>query len=168
MIMFNVARQLYIFEKGDSPSMKQAIVESISNPMPKYQTSFPAFGQPMEMVVDIKAKVGDESMEFKQLPSGQSVYTYNNVVVTDSKEAMNAELENAMRTSKSVLDSVPMHENAIKCYNKFLMELNPQFAKEKQQEDRISGMEGRMLGIEQSLSSIQGLLDAMVNGNKQS
>lgn len=160
--MFSTARQLYIFEKGENPSLKMGSVELVSQPMPKYQTTYPYSGQ-MEMTVDIKAKVGDEPLEFKQLPSNQSVFAYGNVIVTDSKEAMNAELERAGRESQSVLDSVPIHKQMVAKCNQFIMDLNPQFAKDKKQEERITGMEKRMGGIETSLKGIEGMLSSLLS-----
>ena len=163
--MFSNARQLYILEKGENPSMKQALVESISQPTPKYQTTYipAAYGQPMEMVVDIKAKAGEEPMEFKQLPAGQGVCTYGNVIVTDSRDAMNAEIENTIRSSRAILDSAQMHRNIIEHCNRFLMELNPQYAKEQKQEERIGGMETRMSGMENSLAKIQEMMAAFMD-----
>lgn len=163
--MFSTARQIYILDKGENPSLKMGSVEFISQPTPKYQTTFP-YNTQIETTVDIKTKVGDEPVEFKQLPSNQSVFTYGNVIVTDSKDAMNAEVERVLRESKAILDSVPIHENMVSKCNQFLMDLNPQYAKDKQQEERISGMEQRMGGIENSLKSIQDMLSSALNNKK--
>ncbi len=65
----------YILEKGEKPVLKVGQVSSVSNPSPKYgqYPTTPMFGQQMETVVDVSVKVGDETMEFKQLPSNLSI-----------------------------------------------------------------------------------------------
>ena len=50
------------------------------------------------------------SYDFKQLPSGLSIANFGNgVVVSESREAMNAEVESMCMTSKKVLDSAASH-----------------------------------------------------------
>ena len=45
----------------------------------------------METVVDVSVKVGEETMEFKQLPAALSIANFGSsgVVVSESREAMN-------------------------------------------------------------------------------
>ena len=63
------------------------------------------FGQQMETVVDVSVKVGDETMEFKQLPSNLSIANLGqNVVVSENKDAMNAEVEAMLRNSRGILE----------------------------------------------------------------
>ncbi len=115
-------------------------VVSVSNPQPKYGQYVPGqtYGQNMETVVDVSVKVGEETIDFKQLPANLSIANFgmNGVVVSESREAMNAEVESMLRTSRQVIESVPFHENVISSCDVILRELNPQLAKEKQQEEK--------------------------------
>ena len=157
----------YILEKGESPILKVGQVSSVSNPTPKYgqYPTTPMFGQQMETVVDISVKVGDETVDFKQLPSNLSIANLGqNVVVSESKEAMNAEVEAMLRNSRSILESVPFHESVIASCDGILRELNPQFAKEKIQEEKIGALEERMGGIEGTLGTIQEMLSKALTG----
>ena len=47
-----------------------------------------------------------------------------------------------------------------------LRELNPQFAKEKEQEEKIGMLEEKMGGIESTLNQMMGLLSEAVNHSK--
>ena len=38
--------------------------------------------------VDINVKVGNSTMEFKNVPSNYSVTSYNNAIITETKELM--------------------------------------------------------------------------------
>ena len=163
----------YILEKGEKPVLKVGQVSSVSNPSPKYgqYPTTPMFGQQMETVVDVSVKVGDETMEFKQLPSNLSIANLGqNVVVSENKDAMNAEVEAMLRNSKGILESVSYHESVIASCDSILRELNPQLAKEKAQEEKIVGLEDQMGKLSIALSSIQEMLaqalNSSVNANK--
>lgn len=156
----------YILEKGEKPILKVGQVSSVSNPSPKYgqYPTTPMFGQQMETVVDVSVKVGDETMEFKQLPSNLSIANLGqNVVVSENKDAMNAEVEAMLRNSRGILESVSYHESVIASCDSILRELNPQLAKEKAQEEKIVGLEDQMGKLSVALSSIQEMLAQALN-----
>lgn len=156
--MFQGIRQnnlFYILEKNDTLNLKVGQVVSVSNPQPKYnQFPTPAYGNQPEMTVDIKVKVGEEVMEFKQLNATHSLANSGNVIVSDNKEAMSAEVEGLLRTSKQIIESVPYHEKVIGACDSILRELNPQFAKEKEQEEKIGALEVRMGDINEKLDKM--------------
>ena len=158
----------YILEKGEKPVLKVGQVSSVSNPSPKYgqYPTTPMFGQQMETVVDVSVKVGDETMEFKQLPSYLSIDNLGqNVVVSENKDAMNAEVEAMLRNSRGILESVSYHESVIASCDSILRELNPQLAKEKAQEEKIVGLEDQMGKLSVALSSIQEMLAQALNSS---
>lgn len=158
----------YILEKGEKPVLKVGQVSSVSNPSPKYgqYPTTPMFGQQMETVVDVSVKVGDETMDFKQLPSNLSIANLGqNVVVSENKEAMNAEVEAMLRNSRGILESVPYHESIIASCDGILRELNPQLAKEKAQEEKIVGLEDQMGKLSMALNSIQDMLAQALNSS---
>lgn len=158
----------YILEKGEKPVLKVGQVSSVSNPSPKYgqYPTTPMFGQQMETVVDVSVKVGDETMEFKQLPSNLSIANLGqNVVVSENKDAMNAEVEAMLRNSRGILESVSYHESVIASCDSILRELNPQLAKEKAQEEKIIGLEDQMGKLSVALSSIQEMLAQALNSS---
>ena len=160
--MFQANRQgnlFYILEKGEELRLKIGQVVSVSNPQPKYgsQFSVPAFGQ-SEMTVDIRVKVDEETLDFKQLSANSSIANSGNLVVSDSKDAMSAEVEGLLRTSKAILDSIPYHEKMLGACDSVLRELNPSFKKEKEHEEKMSMLEGEVIGIKDTLNEMMGLL----------
>ena len=168
--MFQGVRQgglFYILEKGDDLILKTGQVVSVSNPQPKYNAlpMTQTFGQ-TDMVVDIKVKVGEETLEFKQLGATQTIANSGNVIVSDSREAMSAEVEGLLRTSRQVLDSVPFHEKVLVSCDAILRELNPSFAKEKEQEEKIGVLEEKMNGIEDTLSEMMTMLSGALGQTK--
>ena len=89
-----------------------------------------------------------------------------NVVVSDSKEAMSAEVESLLRNSKQIIESVPYHERVVSSCDVMLRELNPAFAKEKEQEEKIGALEQRMGHIDGKLEKVLELLSDTVGISK--
>jgi hypothetical protein len=110
------------------------------------------------MFVDVKVKIGEELLEFKQLNANMNIANSGNVVVSDSKEAMSAEVEGLLRNSKQIIESIPYHEKVVSSCDVMLRELNPQFAKEKEQEEKIGMLEERMGNIDDKLNKMFDLL----------
>jgi hypothetical protein len=168
--MFQAVRQgnlFYILEKGDELKLKIGQVVSASNPQPKYgQFNTPAFGSQPEMTVDVRVKVDEETMDFKQLSASASIANSGNVVVSDSKDAMSSEVEGLLRTSKGILDSIPYHEKMLVSCDAILRDLNPTFKKEKEQEEKIGALEEKMVGIEGTLSDMMSMLSNALGQTK--
>ena len=165
--MFSGLRQnglFYILEKGDELKLKVGQVVSMTNPQPKYG-QFGYNTQP-EMVVDVKVKVDEEILEFKQLNANANIANSGSVIVSDSKEAMSAEVEGLLHTSKGILDSVSYHEKALASCDEILRELNPNFKKEKEQEEKIGMLENKIVGIEGTLSDMMSMLSSALGQSK--
>lgn len=152
--MFSALRQgstIYILEKGEKLSLKIGQVVSITQP--NYSNNFL-----MGSTIDINVKVGDQNMDFKNVPSSQSVANYNNVVITETKELMSNEVDNMLQSSKSIVDSVTYHNNIITSCEDILRDLNPRFAKEKERDEDISNLKDKIGGIESKMDKILTLL----------
>lgn len=170
--MFSALRSgslFYILEKSDEPKLKIGSVVSVSQPQPKFANSFIPNQQFSEMVVDVVVKVGEEEVKFEKLPSSLSIANFGQggVVVSESKEAMNTEVESMLRTSKQIIDSIPYHKKVLSVCDAMLRELNPQFAKEKEQEEKIGLLEQKMNGMEGTLSDIREMLNLALNPKKK-
>ena len=138
----------YVLDKGENPNLRIGQVVSVSNPQTKYPTFNNGFTpQPMETVVDVKVKIANDK----------------NLVVSDSKEAMSAEVDAMLRQSKAILESVDYHERVVKSCEGMLLQLNPQIAKEKEQAEKISKLEGKVSGMEGKLDRMMGLLEQVAS-----
>lgn len=170
--MFSALRQnslFYILDKTDNPTLKVGNVVSVSNHTPKFNSSYIPTANQYDMVVDVLVKVDDEELKFEKLPSNLSIANFgtSGIVVSESKEAMNAEVEAMLRNSKQIMESIPYHEQVISSCDTMLRELNPQFAREKEQEEKIGLLEQKMSGMEGTLSDIREMLNNALNGKKK-
>lgn len=149
----------YVLDKGENPNLRIGQVVSVSNP----QTKYPAFNngftpQPMETVVDVKVKLDDEEVDFKQLPANGQIANDKNLVVSDNKDAMSTEVDAMLRQSKTILESVDYHKRVVDSCEGMLQQLNPQIAKEKEQTEKINKLEGKVSGIEGKIDKMMGWL----------
>lgn len=159
--MFSALRQgsvVYILEKGENPVLKVGQVVSITQP--NYSSNFLMNGS----TIDINVKVNNQNMDFKNVPSSQSVANYNNAIITETKELMSNEVDNMLQSSRSIVDSVTYHNNIITSCESILKELNPSFAKEKERDEDINNLKDKMGGIESKMDKILSLLQK--DGNK--
>lgn len=149
----------YVLDKGENPNLRIGQVVSVSNPQTKYPTFNNGFTpQPMETVVDVKVKLGDEEMDFKQLPANGQIANDKNLVVSDNKDAMSAEVDAMLRQSKAILESVDYNKRVVESCEGMLQQLNPQIAKEKEQTEKINKLEGKVSGIEGKIDKMMGWL----------
>lgn len=152
--MFSALRQgsvLYILEKGENPTLKIGNVIGITQPN---YNNFLINGS----TVDINVKANDETMEFRNVPGTQSITTYNNAIIAETKELISNEVDNMLQNSKNIVDSVPYHNNVITSCEGILKNLNPRFAKEKERDEDISNLKTKIGGIESKMDKIITLL----------
>ena len=161
--MFSTLRQnspIYILDKKGSPVLKKGIIESVSSQRSK-SGSF--YGQPLDMVVDIVVNVDSSKEEFKNIPASLSIANDGNLVISESKEAMSTEVDSMLSISKQILESVDYHQEVIEKCEQILKDLNPQFAKDKLQEEKINSLEERIGGVENTLGDIKDMLSKALN-----
>ena len=170
--MFSALRQgssFFILDKTNVPKLKIGSVVSVSQPMPKYNNTYVPGHNYTETVVDVIVKVNEEELKFEKLPSNLSIANFgqSGIVVSESKEAMNGEVESMLRNSKNIIESVPYHKDVLIACDEMMKELNPQLAKEKEQEQKIAMLENRMGGIETTLQDIHKLLNSALSSKKE-
>ncbi len=86
---------LYILDKSGEPDVKIGYVENVTQPRPMYKTYNPAvsFGTNMQTVVDIAVKVNNERKDIVGVPSNETVHSYGDYVVSETREAMISEID---------------------------------------------------------------------------
>jgi hypothetical protein len=167
--MFSALRQsgtVYILTKGDTPALKTGVVQSVTSPVTKFGTQLMPGQFQQDTVIDLTVKVGDELLTFKQLPSASVIASSGNMVVSESRDAMVAEVENMIRTSKEVLESVDYHRNALEACESIMCSLNPRLAEEKEQKVKIETLERKIGGIEASLENMTEMLSKALKSSK--
>ena len=124
---------------------------------PKYQVP-PTFGQPQEMVVDITAKVNGQTINYTGLPAqsdiADTISNGDSIVISDSKEAMNAEILSLKQKSLDVINSVDFHRNLANSCDKILSDLNPEFAEKQAQREEIDSLKAQMSEMSKNIGDL--------------
>lgn len=157
--MFSALRQnspFYILDKSDTPVLKVGKVISVSSI--QYKNNF-------TQTVDVAVKVGNETLNFNDLPASLSIVDFNNtnMIVSESKDAMTTEIENMISSSQNILNTIDYHKSIVDNGDKMLVQLNPHFAKEKEQEEKIKSLEAKVGNIETGISDMKSMMSELLN-----
>lgn len=159
--MFSALNQnslIYILDKTDSPKLKVGEVVGVSSPHTNYSTSYQG------STVDLKVKIDGSIHEYNAIPSSYSVITYNNgkITLSETKQALCGEVESMLASSQQIVNNIDSYkQNIIDCEN-ILKELNPQYAKDKQHEDRLNSLEEKFIGVESKIDKLLTLIEKTV------
>lgn len=159
--MFQSARpntRAYVFFKGSKPRLEQGYVVNQPLLRPKY-TLPTTFGQPQETVLDLTIKTETGTYNFTGLPSNLEIadtfYNGEAAVVSDSKDAMNAEVLSIKQKSVDAIESVDYHKDIVVACDTIIGQLNPEYA-ERQERDAELNM------LKNTVSDLSGKLDLLI------
>lgn len=159
--MFSALREnnpIYLLAKGGKkPELRIGTVVGVSSPVPKTAMQYPP-----ETEVSITARFGEEQVVFEHVGSGLSITEYKpGVIISESREALSNEVEGMLRSSQMVLESVEYHQGVVESCESMLKELNPRFAKDKENDERLDTMDKKIdalaKGMEEVMSFVKSL-----------
>lgn len=146
---------IYVFHKGDNPRIETGYVVNQPIPKPKYQIP-PTFGQPQEMIVDLVVKLNDITVNYNSIPASldiaDSYSNGENIVISDSKDAINAEIISLKQKSIDIINSVDYHKTLINNYDKILSEFNPDVAEKQAQQKEIADLRLQMTEMSRNMA----------------
>ena len=140
---------VYILDKTSSPEFKIGEVIGVSYPKPWPQNT-----------IDLKVKIDGKVEEFSSIPSVNSIVSYNNgqLVISETKQGIQNEVESILSNSKQILNNIDTYQKNITDCENILKQLNPQFAIDKERDERLSSLETRFDGVESKLDKIFNLI----------
>lgn len=161
--MFSALNQgsiIYILDKTERPKFKVGEIVSISQPKVDYNSTG-QFGQYQATTVDIKVNIDGNTYEYNSIPSSYSIITYNNgkITLSETKQGLQSEVESILQNSKQIVDKINVYKQNITDCENILKELNPQFAKDKERDERLNSLEERFGGVEDRLDKIINLIN---------
>ena len=161
--MFSALNQgsiIYILDKTERHKFKVGEIISISQPKVDYNSTG-QFGQYQANTVDIKVNIDGNTYEYNSIPSSYSVITYNNgkITLSETKQGLQSEVESILQNSKQIVDKINVYKQNITDCENILKELNPQFAKDKERDERLNSLEERFGGVEDRLDKIINLIN---------
>ena len=153
--MFSALTQgssIYILDKTNGLKYLKGEVIGVSAPHINYN--------PSGTMVDLKVNINGDIQEFNQIPGASTLITYNNgkVILSETKQSLQQEVENILQNSKSIIDNVDSYKQNIISCEQILKEISPQFAKDKQQEERLTTLENKFSGVEDKIDKLLTLI----------
>lgn len=151
--MFSALSQgssIYLLDKTSSPKFVVGEVVGVTQPKFNYN----------QATVDLKVKVDDSIQEFNNLPSINNICTYNNgkLLISETKQGIQNEIETILTTSRNILNNINVYKQNVEDCENILKQINPQFAKDKERDDRLQNLENRFDGVESKLDKIFDLI----------
>lgn len=107
----------------------------------------------MQMVVDVSIDDGGDNKTY-EIPDTLSVTYAGDVVLSTDRDGILREVEAIKAKSAEVVASVDKNRAIIESCDVILQNLNPDLADKKRQEERITGLEGKIDKIEGMLSRL--------------
>lgn len=141
---------VYILDKSDRPKLKFGEILGVS--APKFQN--------LGSTVDLKINVEGTTQDYGNIPSNSSIVSYNNgkITISETKQGLQSEVESVLQNSKQIVNNIDTYkQNIIDC-EEILKELNPQFAKDKERDDRLNNLEMKFQGVETKIDKILNLV----------
>lgn len=151
--MFSALSQgspVYLLDKTSSLDYKVGEIIGVSQP------KFNTFGN----TVDIKVKIDDSIQEFNGIPSINTFVSYNNgkFLISETKQGIQNEVESILQNRKFVIQNIDNYkQDIVKCEN-ILKQLNPQFAIDKERDERLSKLENKFDTLDSKLDKIFNLV----------
>lgn len=147
--MFSILNQgssVYILDKSDGIKLYIGEIQSISAPK--------GFG--IGQVIDMKINVNGQTKEYNQIPSQNSIVSYNNgnLIISENKSGLQNEVESIMTNSQQILNNIDRYKDNIKQCEQILKQLNPQFAKDKERDERLDNLENKFSGVENKIDKL--------------
>lgn len=159
-----IGTPLYVLHKNE-PKLEVGEVTFVSNPTPPFgQTYSAGFPMQQQMIVDVKIKSGEQTIELKQLPATQTIADYGNgMVISESREGILTEIDTLRKNSLRVLDSIEQHKAIVEKCESFIAELNPQIKQEAERTKEISNLQNEVNGLKDDMTDIKGMLTKLLN-----
>lgn len=152
--MFSALSQgspIYLLDKTSSP-IKYKVGEVVGVTQPRFNN----FGN----TVDLKVKVDDTVQDFGGIASINSYVSYNNgkILISETKQTIQNEVEGILQNRKHIIENIDLYKQEIVDCEDILKKLNPQFAIDKERDERLSNLENRFDGVESKLDKIFNLI----------
>lgn len=150
--MFSTLRQgasVYILNKGKNPgpSLKIGQVEYVSAPQSKISGMYAT--NVNDMVVDIKVKIDNDTIDFQKIPISLSSAPIGDIIICDNRDDMITEIRAFKQTCQNVISNYSYYEQGDKACDEMLAQLSPEIAKDQERDKAIDKLKGEISDIKE-------------------
>lgn len=165
--MFSALSQgslIHVLDKTDGLKYKIGEVIGVTQPNQYGGAYSPSSFINPNIPIVIKAKVDGEVRSFPEVPAGQSIMSYNggNLFISETPQGIQNEVESVYKRDKQILANRDFYEKEIVQCENIMKEISPQFAQDKERDDKINNLDSKVASMESKLDKI---LNAISNKN---
>ncbi len=159
--MFSALNQgsfVYILDKTKGIKFKIGEVIGTAN---TNQNNYPV-NQIPNQPINLKVKVEDTVYDFNAISSSASLVTYDNgkFVISETKQGLQSEVYAILQNRKNIIENIPQYKNDIVECETVLKDLNPEFAKDKERDERLDSLSTQVINMQSTLDKIVNLISA--------
>lgn len=159
--MFSALNQgsfVYILDKTKGIKFKIGEVIGVTN---TNQNNYPV-NQIPNQPINLKVKVEDTVYDFNAISSSASLVTYDNgkFIISETKQGLQSEVYAILQNRKNIIENIPQYKNDIVECETVLKDLNPEFAKDKERDERIDSLSTQVTNMQSTLDKIVNLISS--------
>jgi hypothetical protein len=159
--MFSALNQgsfVYILDKTKGIKFKIGEVIGVAN---ANQNNYPV-NQIPNQPINLKVKVEDTVYDFNAISSSASLVTYDSgkFVISETKQGLQSEVYAILQNRKNIIENIPQYKNEIVECETVLKDLNPEFAKDKERDERIDSLSTQVTNMQSTLDKIVNLISS--------
>lgn len=159
--MFSALNQgsfVYILDKTKGIKFKIGEVIGVTN---TNQNNYPV-NQIPNQPINLKVKVEDTVYDFNAISSSASLVTYDNgkFIISETKQGLQSEVYAILQNRKNIIENIPQYKNDIIECETVLKDLNPEFAKDKERDERIDSLSTQVTNMQSTLDKIVNLISS--------
>lgn len=117
------------------------------------------------MVVDLVVKVNGALINYNSLPAtldiADSFTNGDNIVIADSKEAINSEISAYKQKNQDLLNNTETYQKIVTDCDKILQDLNPEYAQKQQQQTEINVLKDQMSDMSKNLATLTSMIERL-------
>lgn len=145
---------LYVLHRNE-PRVEVGEVLNVSQPTPQFNAAYNnGMLTPPKMYVDVRIKVGEQTIDLQKLQSDMSVADCNGMVVSETKDAIINEVAALSKISQGVLDSVDHHQDVVSRCAALMEELNPDVKREAERTKEMNDLRAEVADLKGMLSQL--------------
>lgn len=112
--------------------------------------------------INLKVKVEDTVYDFNAISSSASLVTYDNgkFIISETKQGLQSEVYAILQNRKNIIENIPQYKNEIVECETVLKDLNPEFAKDKERDERIDSLSTQVTNMQSTLDKIVNLISS--------
>ena len=143
---------IYILDKNEN-RLKTGSITSISFP---HINNNPSLNIGNQQVIDIKCQVEGNQQEFINISTTYSLLSYNNgqIIISETKQNLQQEVETTLQKAQEIVRNIDVYKEQITAYEQILKELNPQFARDTDRDNRLTALEDKFEGVTSKLDKL--------------